>query len=243
MLVPVDASRSLNTLTGLIVWNDTGLSDGSVSVPVIGVADPRFGVVGATGTSEVGDSALVALEGKVPGIGKILQSLTRGWEGIPTWEKSLIIAAIAAAVLFVGWEAVLAIGSRLGVGVVLAGLKNLITGGSGGSSTPTVAGSGMVVGVVPPGFYPSWVANGTQFYRGPNGLLGVMNHRGRWKQWRPKKPIVIYPGGAGNLRTFIRAATSIHRQARNLKRIVEREAPSPRRVTPAQARRVLGSGD
>jgi len=38
---------------------------------------------------------------------------------------------------------------------------------------------------------PAWIANGTQFYRGPMGYLGCYTRAGVWKQWKPYHPIVF----------------------------------------------------
>ncbi len=96
----------------------------------------------------------------------------------------------------------------LGVGAYL--IYDLVTGGEEGASQ------------VPPGFVRAWVANGTQFYRDARGTLGCMNKKGRWKQWHPKRPIVLYPGGAGNLRTMLRADEYNARMLTKIKRGLRR---------------------
>ena len=80
----------------------------------------------------------------------------------------------------------------------------------------------------------SWTANGVIFYRLSDGKLAVQNKRGRWKVWRPKKPIVIMPTGAVDLRTMLRADAVLNKQAKRLAAMLNRRAPRPRRSkTPA----------
>jgi len=75
----------------------------------------------------------------------------------------------------------------------------------------------------------SWVANDVVFYRLSDGRLAVQNKRGRWKVWRPKKPIVIMPTGAVDLRTMLRADAVLNKQAKRLAAMLNRRAPRPRR--------------
>jgi len=75
----------------------------------------------------------------------------------------------------------------------------------------------------------SWVANGVTFYRLSDGKLAVQSKHGKWKVWRPKKPIVIMPGGVGSIRTLLRADAVITRQSKKLANMLNRRAPRPRR--------------
>ena len=74
----------------------------------------------------------------------------------------------------------------------------------------------------------SWVANGVRFYRLMDGKLAVQNKRGRWKVWRPKKPIVLYASGASNLKTMLRADKALNKQAKQIAAMLNRRA-RPRR--------------
>jgi len=78
----------------------------------------------------------------------------------------------------------------------------------------------------------TWVANGVTFYRLEDGRLGVINKKGKVKVWRPKKPIVLFAGGAGNLRTMLRADRALDRQAKRIKKMLSRRSPAPRRRAP-----------
>ena len=79
----------------------------------------------------------------------------------------------------------------------------------------------------------SWVANGVTFYRLFDGKLAVMNKKGRWKVWRPKKPIVIMPTGAVSLKVLLRADAVLNRQSKKIAAMLNRRAP--RRKSPAKA--------
>jgi len=74
-----------------------------------------------------------------------------------------------------------------------------------------------------------WEANGVQFFRLSDGRLGAVKKDGRVKLWRPKKPIVLFSGGAGNLRTFLKADAALDRQSKKLRKVLTRRAPGARR--------------
>lgn len=62
----------------------------------------------------------------------------------------------------------------------------------------------------------SWQANGRTFYRLADGRLATQNKRGKWKLWRPRRPIVLYPDGASNLRTMLRADKALNKQGKKI---------------------------
>jgi len=139
---------------------------------------------------------------------------------LPSWVKDAMIAAgllaVGAGAAYLVWD--------------------LLTPGNGGNAQ----------GIVPAGFNRAWEANGVVFYRNASGMLGVLNSKGRWKQWRPKKPIVLYSTGASDLKTFLRAGKALTRQARELKTIIERQAggapsrkPRERLIPESQAIRLI----
>lgn len=76
----------------------------------------------------------------------------------------------------------------------------------------------------------TWVANGVTFYRLADGKLAVQNKKGRWKVWRPKKPIVLYADGASNLKTMLRADKALQKQAKSIASFLNRRAPKPRKT-------------
>ena len=73
----------------------------------------------------------------------------------------------------------------------------------------------------------SWSANGVTFYRLADGRLAVQNKKGRWRVWRPKKPIVIMPTGMANLRDLIRADAVVDKQVKALSKMINRRKPKP----------------
>jgi len=81
----------------------------------------------------------------------------------------------------------------------------------------------------------SWVANGVTFYRLADGKLAVQNKKGRWKVWRPKKPIVLYADGASNLKTMLRADKALNKQAKKIAAMLNRRAPRRRTATPSSS--------
>ena len=103
----------------------------------------------------------------------------------------------------------------------------------GGGGIMSGQGGPSAIDVMPgPGVYPgqiaaigSWVANGVTFYRLNNGYIAVQNTKGRWKVWKPKRPIVLMPSGAGNLRTLLKADRVVHRQIGRLKKVINRRYP------------------
>ena len=83
------------------------------------------------------------------------------------------------------------------------------------------------------------VNNGTTIefasFHTPNGTMnGVRRKDGSYRYWRPKKPIVLMPGGASDLRTLIRADKAVDRQLKTLKKVIDRRYP--RRRSPAPRR-------
>lgn len=85
----------------------------------------------------------------------------------------------------------------------------------------------------------SWVANGVTFYRLSDGKLAVQNKRGRWKVWRPKKPIVLMPGGATNLKTLLRADRLLDSQAKKIAKMLNRRAPRTKRAPSSAQKQII----
>jgi len=92
----------------------------------------------------------------------------------------------------------------------------------------------------------SWNTNprnpsqGVTFYRLSNGWLAVQNKKGRWKTWKPKRPIVLYPGGASNLKTMLRADKALNTQAKKIASMLNRRAP--RKKSSAKGPIIIESG-
>jgi len=159
-----------------------------------------------------------------------------------TAARALLRAAMAGATRITrahwnrlpGWAQSLLAGVGLGVGIDLAldvpGIpgESIILGGGGGDGEPHF-GPHLMDGHLGVTVVGQWVANGVRFYRLSDGKLAVQNKQGRWKVWRPKKPIVIMPGGATNLKTLLRADAVLNRQAKRIASMLNRRAPRPRK--------------
>ncbi len=157
----------------------------------------------------------------------LLRTLTGGagrvggniWTRIPSWLKSVLgVLGITEGAPFILEEI---LDSSNGVapsnGVVPTG-----PAGPGGMVDPR--SFSQVVG--------TWDANGVTFYRLLDGRIAVQNKHGRWKVWRPKRPIVIMPTGASNLRLLLKADKVLDRQAKALDSMLNRRT---RRSTRANA--------
>lgn len=126
--------------------------------------------------------------------------------------RSLVTKSVTSWDMLPGWLKVALLAGGVAAGTAL--LHDLLTRDG--------------TGQVPAGFSESWIANGVQFYRNPNGMLGVMNSKGRWKQWRPKRPIVIFAGGASSIRTMLKADAALDRQSKALAKVLRRRVPQRR---------------
>jgi len=137
------------------------------------------------------------------------------WGRLPSWVR----AALGAVGIGVG-------GSLLGV----PGFGDFPgLGGGDDGHMPTH----MTDGHLGAHIVGSWVANGVTFYRLSDGKLAVQNKKGRWKVWRPKRPIVIMPTGATNLRTLLRADKVLNKQAKEIASMLNRRAGGRKRSTAA----------
>ena len=164
----------------------------------------------AGGTLALAGRLLMALIGRA---GRITQL---HWSRLPGWARGVLTQA------------------GIGVGAVVAFRGDIpfvtLPGQDGVGGLPAVPGHMDIEGVhLGAHVIGSWVANGVTFYRLADGKLAVQNKQGRWKVWRPKKPIVIMPGGAVNLKTLIRADKVLTRQAKQLANILNRRAPRARK--------------
>jgi len=130
------------------------------------------------------------------------------WAMLPMWLRTVLTGIGLSGVAIVVDEIVDLPGGLPGVDII------------GGNGTDMPFAHNHVVG--------SWIANGVVFYRLTDGKLAVQNKKGRWKVWKPKKPIVLFANGAGNLRTMIRADKALNKQAKDIKRMLDRRGPRPR---------------
>jgi len=152
-------------------------------------------------------------------LGGTTRITTRVWNQLPGWAQT----ALAAVGITVGVEMALDAvpGDALGPGLIPGfGLPD-------GAGFPTI---GTLTGVQVVG---SWRANGVTFYRLSDGRFAVQNSKGRWKVWRPKKPIVLYADGASSLKTMLKADTALNKQSKKLAKMLNRRAPRRRSSTKA----------
>lgn len=127
------------------------------------------------------------------------------WSSLPGWLQTAIVA----------------VGGAVGIDLLmdLPGndfLPEIFGGGVGQHPIEGIAGhpGAHIIG--------QWVANGVTFYRLADGRLAVQNKKGRWKVWRPKKPIVLMPTGAGDLRTLLRADAVLNKQSKKIAAMLNR---------------------
>jgi hypothetical protein len=105
----------------------------------------------------------------------------------------------------------------------------------GGPSGPPVGVGGVVV--------HSWTANGIPFFQMSDGWTWVQKKNGQWKRFKQPKPVVLMPGGAGNLRTLLRATSVVSRQLKKIdKALGSKLGPRRRRASPRTVRGVLADG-
>jgi hypothetical protein len=97
------------------------------------------------------------------------------------------------------------------------------------------------LGNLPPGVWivKSWKApriGGVQFYKFSNGLIAVQKLDGTWKVYRPRKPIVLYPGVGNNRRSIMRAAHVVRGEVKAWKSMEKFFGMQRRRALPAPKR-------
>lgn len=179
--------------------------------------DPPTGapglIIGAPG-AVIGLGALALRLGPVAGRAVLLwfRSFARGatvrWESMPGWVRAALTAA-----------------GIVGTAVLIDDISDGIGGDGLVPHIPAQGGAPFHTEIV-----GSWQANGVTFYRLADGKLAVQNKKGRWKVWRPKKPIVLMPTGAIDIKTLLRADAVLARQAKRIASMLNRRAP--RRRTP-----------
>lgn len=131
------------------------------------------------------------------------------WDTLPGWARTALIAA----------------GITVGTDMAISGDVPFIdVPGFDGSRVPSGIGMGNPI-------VRSWTANGRPFYMHADGRVAVQRKNGTWKIFRYKKPIVLYPSGAGDLSTLLRADSAVDKQLKKLNKAINRRAPRRRRET------------
>ncbi len=132
------------------------------------------------------------------------------WNSMPGWVRAALVA----------------VGVTAGTTLVMDDIPIIDIGGGGGNGHPGPHLEHLGAHVI-----GGWTANGVQFYRLSDGKLAVQNKQGRWKVWKPKKPVVLMPGGASNLRTLLRADAILNKQSKKLAKMLNKRAPRARKST------------
>lgn len=212
-MVPVSPVLPAVDPRGLTIDPDVAAAVLGTGVTGGGVGEAALGIGGgAIGIA----AAIAALRVALRGATRVTQA---HWNSLPGWART----ALAAVGIGVGYELAQDLPGVPGGGFDLPFI--------GGSNFPAVS---EVLGVQVVG---SWDANGVRFYRLSDGKLAVQNKMGRWKVWRPKKPIVLYSTGAADIPTLLRADAALNRQSKKIKRMLGRRAPTTTR------KRAASSGD
>lgn len=167
------------------------------------------GVDASLGVGVIALSRLLAL---VPVLARFFSGVARGTRirvaALPPWVRQAMALAGVTGILEIVVDA-------------LPGVDDGLIPGFGLPDLPANVGGIQVVG--------SWVANGVRFYRLSDGRLAVQNSKGRWKIWRPKRPIVMFGNGAKDVPTMLRADAALNRQAKRVRKMLDRRAPRARK--------------
>lgn len=187
-------------------------------------AGAQLGGVGLVGGA-------LALRGAIAILRRLMgtaTTITRAhWDALPNWAR-VALATIGFAV---------AVDIALDVPGV-PGESLVLSLGGDGDQEPHLP-MHMVDGHLGAHIVGSWEANGVTFYRLSDGKLAVQNKRGRWKVWRPKKPIVLMPGGANNLRTLLKADRVLNAQAKKIAAMLNRRAPRGKKGPSSQGKPIV----
>jgi len=187
-----------------------------------GGGGPVGGVIGALPVGVTLAAARALLRAAMGGVTRVTR---QHWESLPGWARTLLAA--------VG----IGVGVDLAVGLPGVPGESFLLPSGGGDGEPHF-GQHMTNGHLGVTIIGGWEANGVRFYRLSDGKLAVQNKHGRWKVWRPKKPIVLMPGGANNLKNLLRADALLNRQAKRIAAMLNRRAPRSRKgskTTPSGA--------
>jgi len=201
----------------------TGHPEGIILEPGADTRDQAEGLVPAGGGPiaavagvGVGIAVRLAMQALRRIMGPAVTVTRRHWDSLPGWARQ----ALVAAGIYIGFNIGQDIPGVPGEGFDWPG------GGGQNGHWPTH----MVDGHLGAHVVGGWMANGIAFLRLSDGKLAAQKKNGSWKVWMPKKPIVIMPGGAANLKTLLRADAVLNRQSKRIATMLNRRAPrGPRR--------------
>jgi len=213
------------------------LRDFANPLAAISLEDPDMG--GGEGNGQFGSglttTALQLIRAFLRSPGRVTAAT---WGLIPPWARTILI------------QAGIGIGTMITIDMLGGGDSEAEGGGAGlvDSATghlPVPLAPGQVHGD-PLGVHSSahiiggWVSNGVQFYRLSNGKLGVLKKNGVWKEWRPKRPVVLYAGGVKDIKTLLKADKILAKEGKKLRKYLDRVAPRPRKSKKAEVIAITG---
>lgn len=201
------------------------LQDWESMEPIGGsVADSMFDIIGMGG-GLMAMGVAIPVGGRVAGylagrFGRITRLTGAQWNSLPGWVQTGLSALGVGVGIEFAMEAVGLEGAIPGVGLPS------MNGHSGTYGVGSIVDGNQVV--------KTWHANGVPMLKLANGTMGAQRLDGTWRFWRPKKPIVVFGDGAGNMRDFIKADAALDRQAKRLRKALDRRAPrKTRKSAPA----------
>ena len=155
-------------------------------------------------------AALPAIVAILRGVGiTLVRGLVVRWNQLPAWARLALTAVGVSA----GTDILLDTGPGDEGWIDVPGFDLPLLPAVGGPDDPLTE-SILALTV------STWNANGVTFHRLVDGRLAVRNKHGVWKQWRPKKPIVIMPTGQVNLIDLVRADNAIQKQSKKLAKML-----------------------
>lgn len=180
---------------------------GGPLVPLAGGAGAiilRAGPIASIASRVPGGSSLL---GRIASIfGGVGAAFAKPWNMLPGWLRTFLtsLGVVEGSEIILGddWSSFLG-GNFLGMG-----------------------GSAVHPGTV----VKTWTAGTTSFVKLDDGRIGALKKDGTWKYWKPVRPIVLHPRGAGDLRTLLRADRVLDRQSKQIKKVLNRRAPTRTRA-------------
>ena len=171
----------------------------------------------ALGSSALARQAFNILRGLIQGTTRTGVNV---WTSIPAWIR----VALTSIGIPAGVSIAMSDEDEIpGPGDIARFGPELTTRGDGTISIVPIPGGQLVLeNGVPANFVTTWWANGVRFYRLVDGRMAVQNLKGTWKVWKPKKPVVIMPGGVSDLKSLLRADRIIDRQSKQLDKMLSR---------------------
>jgi len=204
-----------------------------------------FQAVGLTPFAEFGNGTPPPATGTALALaGRALKLIMGGGGGrllAATWNSLPAVARSALTQVGIGVGALIAFNGDIPF-ITLPGQGNDMVPFIGPpEKTIDILGVGAHLPIGPPmtgvHIVGSWNTNpnnpslGVTFYRLSDGKLAVQNKKGRWKVWKPKRPIVLYADGASNIKTMLRADKALAKQAKKIAAMLNRRAPKRAKVS------------